>query len=526
MKKIIFILTTFFMMIMGTNAASVNVSLSCPSAANVGDKINCNINVISDVKVNGIAANYNLNGLTFVSFTPKNNFTEYNNTSKGFSIGNTKGKSGTFTVGVATFKVTKAGSVTLTNIDVSDTNFEPYTIANKTKNIRIKSTNNKLSGLTIDKGTLTPAFDSSVTSYKATINSSSVKITATKGDSYQTVSGHGTRTLSYGENNLKVVVKSESGSSRTYTIVVTRPDNRSSNNNLSSLSVNVGKINFNKTTKTYTLNVDSDVTSMKINGTLEDSKASFVNGYGPRTVNLDYGKNTILVKAKAENESVNTYTIVVNRKDNRSNNNYLTNIEVSSGNIVFEKNITEYNMTVLNEVETLTINPVLEDSKAKFDISTNKLSVGDNKINILVTSENGEKRTYTINVKRLSEEESLSDNNNVKSITISNHEFEFKSDVYEYNVNIEKSENELIFDVVLEDQTANYTILGNENLQNGSIVKVVSISESGKQLEYKFIISKKANYLPYIIVGGIGMFLGIIIGSLLTLVLVKNKKTK
>ena len=52
------------------------------------------------------------------------------------------------------------------------------------------------------------------------------------------------------------------------------------------------------------------------------------------------------------------------------------------------------------------------------------------------------------------------------------------------------------------------------------------MSESGKSQEYKFIISKKANLLPYIIVGGIGMFLGIIIGSLLTLVLVKNKKTK
>lgn len=523
MKKIMITLITFFTLIMGTNAASVNVSLSCPSAANVGDKINCNINITSDVKVNGIAANYNLNGLTFVSFTPKNNFKEYNNTSSGFTIGNTKGKSGTFTVGVATFKVTKAGSVTLTNIDVSDTNFEPYTIANKTRNIRIKSTNNKLSGLTIDKGTLTPAFDANTTSYKATIDSSSVKITATKGDSYQTISGHGTKTLSYGENNLKVVVKSESGSSKTYTIVITRPDNRSANNYVSSMSVNVGKINFNKTTKTYTLNVDSDVTSMKINATLEDSKASFVNGYGPRTVNLDYGKNTVLVKSKAENGTVNTYTIVVNRKDNRSNNNYLTNIELSSGNIVFEKNTTEYNMTVLNEVETLTIKPVLEDSKAKFDISTNKLNVGDNKINILVTSENGEKRTYTINVKRLSEEESLSDNNNVKDITISNHEFEFKSDIHEYNINISKTENELVFNVELEDSKANFTILGNENLQNGSIVKVVSMSESGKQQEYKFIISKKANILPYVIVGTIGVFVGIIIGSIFTMLILKKK---
>ena len=43
---------------------------------------------------------------------------------------------------------------------------------------------------------------------------------------------------------------------------------------------------------------------MKITASLEDSKASFVSGYGPRTVNLKYGSNSAVIKVKAENDSI------------------------------------------------------------------------------------------------------------------------------------------------------------------------------------------------------------------------------
>ena len=42
-----------------------------------------------------------------------------------------------------------------------------------------------------------------------------------------------------------------------------------------------------------------------------DKKASFVTNFGPRTVNLKVGTNTLLVKVKAEDGTINTYTISV-----------------------------------------------------------------------------------------------------------------------------------------------------------------------------------------------------------------------
>ena len=129
-------------------AGSVSVSLSCPGAANVGDQITCNVNVSSDVNVNGLSGNYSLSGLSYVNFAPQNGFTTYASSASGFAVGNTSGgKSGNFTIGVITLKVGGAGSIQLTNLDASDVDINSYSIGTKSASIRIKSTNNDLSSI-------------------------------------------------------------------------------------------------------------------------------------------------------------------------------------------------------------------------------------------------------------------------------------------------------------------------------------------------------------------------------------------
>lgn len=518
-KKFIFTIIISFMMLIPSlvNAASISVSLSCPESTTQGSTVQCKINVNSDIVITGISGNYSLNGLTYSSIEVQNGFTAYGATTNGFLLGNNSGKSGNFTIAVVNLNLTSAGSITIKNLEVSDTQNGVHQLASSSSSIRLKSTNADLSSLSISSGTLSPIFNANTTDYTATVDATSIVINASKGDNYQTISGTGTKSLKYGTNSFKITVTAESGTTKTYNITITRPDNRSTNNYLSKLTVSEGKLNFNKNTTSYNLNVESDKSSITIGAILEDSKASFVLDYGPRKVNLNYGKNEILIKVKAENESVKIYKIIVNRKDNRSTNNYLKSLSLNKGNISFDKENLEYNTSVEYDINKLEIKAVAEDEKAKVVLENPELLVGENIIKIKVTAENGSEKIYTIKVNRLSEAEKMSDNNNVSSINIFGHKFKFKKDVSKYNIKISKEETELIFDVKLEDEKANYNIKGNKNLKDGSTITVKSISESGIEKEYKFIITKEENKetnntITYIVISVIYLIAGFILG--------------
>lgn len=525
MKKLKYLLFALFMMIpFSVSAGSVSVSLSCPGSANAGSEVTCNVNVSSDVAVNGLSANYSLSGASYVSFTPQNGFTSYNASGSGFAIGNTAGKSGSYTIGVLKVKVNSAATIQLININASDTDFGDYNIGGQSRSIRINSTNNNLGGLSLSNGTLSPSFSAGTTNYTATIDADNVVINASKSEDSQSISGAGSKALNYGNNTFNIVVTSESGSSKTYTITINRPDNRSTNNNLKNLSVNQGSISFNKNTTSYSIDVDSNVSSIKVTAALEDSSASFVNGFGSRTVDLSYGNNVILVKVQAQNGAVKTYTINVNRKDDRSTNNDLKTLKVSSGEVVFDKDTLEYNVSVYYDVTTFDIKATAVDEKAVVKVNgPSELAVGENIFTIDVTSENGNVKTYKIIVKRLSEDEKMSDDNGIASLKIFGHDIDFSNDVYEYTIEIGKDETELFFDIVLEDDKANYTIKNNENLKDGSEVILVVVSESGLKNEYTFIIEQENVLISYIIVGGICLVVGIFLGIIISKRPKKNK---
>lgn len=113
--------------------------------------------------------------------------------------------------------VTGSKSVTLTiKTTDSSTNDSSSTTTTVTK-----STNNKLSSLTVSGGTLSPTFSSSVTDYTVDVSDiDSITISATKSDDDATVSGTGTKTLEMGSNEFDIKVTAESGSVKTYTVTV------------------------------------------------------------------------------------------------------------------------------------------------------------------------------------------------------------------------------------------------------------------------------------------------------------------
>ena len=104
-------------------------------------------------------------------------------------------------------------------------------------------------------------------------------------------------------------------------------------NTLSELKLNDNIINIDEDILSYNIDVESDVTSIKIDTSLTDDNSVFVLGYGPRNVDLDIGENEIEIKVMAESGEVKTYLLTVYRKSNNivEDNNQNSN-EIETNN--------------------------------------------------------------------------------------------------------------------------------------------------------------------------------------------------
>lgn len=86
----------------------------------------------------------------------------------------------------------------------------------------------------------------------------------------------------------------------------------------------------------------------------------------------------------------------------KSTNNYLKSLSVEGASLTpkFNKTTLEYSVELEPKTEKIKISAQVEDSKASLKgTGTITVSEGDNKINVVVTAENGNQRTYVINAR-------------------------------------------------------------------------------------------------------------------------------
>ena len=88
---------------------------------------------------------------------------------------------------------------------------------------------------------------------------------------------------------------------------------KSSNNYLSSLSVDIGTLNFDKNVLEYTLDVENDVDSIRIEALPEDN-SSVVTGTGE--FSLVVGINEFKISVTSESNETREYVIHINKKEN------------------------------------------------------------------------------------------------------------------------------------------------------------------------------------------------------------------
>lgn len=198
---------------------------------------------------------------------------------------------------------------------------------------RNRSNDNFLSNLSLSSGTLSPAFNSLTNSYTATVPnaSSSITVTPTVVDPSTSITINGvnasTRTisLSVGVNAITVLLTAQNGSTRTYTVNVTRLP--SSNADLSSLTISSGTLSpaFTAGNISYTSTAGHTTTGVNVTPTRAEPNASIqvrVNGgtyvttsSGSPSTNLPIttGTNTINVRVMAQDSTVKIYTVLVSK---------------------------------------------------------------------------------------------------------------------------------------------------------------------------------------------------------------------
>jgi len=252
---------------------------------------------------------------------------------------------------------------------------------------------NTLKELKLNNGTIN--FKSSTTTYNVTVDAPTTTITATANDKKATVSGAGTKTLNDGVNTFKIVVTAENGSTKTYTLNITKKDNRSSNANLSSLTLGDEKISFEKNKTNYEIVVDYKIEEITIDGKLEDEKSK-VEGLGTKT--LQVGENTFVVKVTAENGSVKEYKILIIREKEEivTENNNIKSLKITGHDIKFNSDTKKY--IVKTDKQKLDIIVELESDESTYEITGNDDLHDGSIIQIIVTDKEGNNNIYTITI--------------------------------------------------------------------------------------------------------------------------------
>lgn len=206
-----------------------------------------------------------------------------------------------------------------------------------------------------------------------------------------------------------------------------------------------------------------------------------------------------------------------------SSNNYLSTITVDGEEIKnFSKNTSKYFVKVENDVSTISIEAEAEDEKAKVEIDgPDTLKIGDNEYTISVTSENDTTKFYKVIVTRKEADESS--NTDIDNIKVKGYNLNFDKNSKTFYLSINKDTTKLNIEVTLDDEKSNYEIKGNENLKDGSIVKIIVTAEDGSTDTYRIIIQKdsKSN-VPLIII----LISSIIIIGIVVFVLIKRKNKK
>ena len=205
--------------------------------------------------------------------------------------------------------------VSLTNINLLADGVK--LVSNSSNELEIKvnralHTDASLKSLTSSVGYFNIPFNSETLDYTLYVdgNVNYVTLSGELNDEYATTDGFKTYALNGGNTQISINVTAEDGTVRTYRVNVVKVY-KSSNNNLSSLTIEGYEIDFDKNVLEYKITVGSDVTSLNISALVEDYSAwAKIEG----NENFQEGENVVTITVYAQDGSTKTYRLLVNKE--------------------------------------------------------------------------------------------------------------------------------------------------------------------------------------------------------------------
>lgn len=363
-----------------------------------------------------------------------------------------------------------------------------------------------------DDSKLADAFNPFETEYKLEVSSPTISVyaTLTSTDS-KYVEGYEPRTvnLKYGMNTILIKIQNNEGKVRTYTVLVYRNDDRTSDNTLSELSVSEGNIEFNSNVTDYKIKISKDVNSVDVNATISSDLAGFDTGYEPGTVETKDNVTTKLIKVISQTGSTRTYvlTFVKDNSDTITKKSLqLDKVVIPGAYLPFDSEVANYSLSVGYETESIDLKMVTKDENSRtviryktkndndYKVGTDtgiKLDVGENFIEVMVIDKNNDYSYYRFTIIRKEFGLGISNDKTLSTLEVLGHDIKFNPNKKDYTVKI-KQEKTLVITAIPANNRAEVFIRGNDELTGFSTVRIKVVAENGDYETYSIDIKKDA----------------------------------
>lgn len=206
------------------------------------------------------------------------------------------------------------------------------------------------------------------------------------------------------------------------------------------------------------------------------------------TTKKTYKPNTTKPNVTTSKTTTSTTTTTSTLKDS---NSYLKELTLKGTDFIFSRDVETYNLKINKDITNIEVTAKPESEKATVKIENNENIDIDKPILITVTAEDDTSRVYRIILSYADEKDN---NTNLSKIEIQGYNIEFKPDVTEYTLKINKSDKTLDMIVETESDSSKYEIKNNTNLKNKSKVVITVTAENGDTKDYTITIKKSSNF--------------------------------
>lgn len=254
---------------------------------------------------------------------------------------------------------------------------------------------------------------------------------------------------------------------------------------------------FDKLTTSYELSVNSN--KIALYATLTSSDATYVSGYEPRTIDLEYGRNVALIKIVNKDGKERCYTFIINRVDDRNNSNLLKNVKLSRGSIDFDPYTTNYDVKISRFTKKVSVNAELDSSTSKFikGYEPREVEITEDRQSVVlkVISEAGSIRSYVITFIRNGEDKDNINSTYLSSLTVPGTMLGFDKETYDYTITVPYETEDLPIYAFAEDENATVKVGNNTGLKVGNNLIQIEVKNNNKTRIYSLHVIRKESGL-------------------------------